>query len=265
MTEAWFIYLALGAFAGLIAGLLGVGGGLIIVPVLAWVFLTQGVDANVIMHMALATSLATIVFTSISSVYAHHRHGHVAWGMVLRLAPSLILGALAGAWLAKGMETGQLQRLFAVFEIAVGLYMLLGSPKPSANKHAAANHLELAAAGSAIGVVSAILGIGGGTLTVPYLSWRGVLMQRAVAVAAACGLPIALGGAIGYAWGIGAGHALPAASIGYIYLPAMLAICATSLMFAPLGAKWASVLKPHVLKRIFALFLLLLGVLMLLH
>ncbi len=265
MTDAWLIYLALGAFAGLMAGLLGVGGGLIIVPVLAWVLIQQEVAVGLVMHLALGTSLATIVLTSMSSLYAHHRLGHLDWRLVGRLTPGLVIGALIGVWIADGLETAALKQLFGVFEIAVGVYMLLGSPKPLASERTGVpGALEYGGVGTFIGTISSLLGIGGGTLTVPYLSWRGQLMQRAVAVSAACGLPIAVAGAIGYVIAGWKTEGLPAFSLGYLYLPALILICITSLMTAPMGAKLAHRIPSRQLKRVFALFLCAMGSAMLL-
>jgi hypothetical protein len=258
----WLIYLAVGAGAGLLAGLFGVGGGLVIVPVLVWVFAGVGIDGAVGMHLAIGTSLATIIFTSMSSVRAHHRRGAVQWPVVRQLAPGIVFGTALGALVADQMPTDMLRTVFGVFELTVAAqlgFALL----PEAHRTLPAR-FGMGLAGSVIGAVSAVVGIGGGTLTVPFLLWCGVTVRQAVATSAACGLPIAAAGAVSFAltgWG---NTALPPQAIGYVYLPALIGVAASSILLAPLGAHLAHNLPTQVLKRVFALFLALLGVKMLL-
>ena len=255
-------YLVLGAFAGTVAGLLGVGGGLIIVPVLATLFQRQGMGAEIIMHLAVGTSLATIIVTSISSVYSHHKRGAVLWQVFWRLAPGIIVGAWGGAWLASLLPTKEFRYVFAVFEWLVALQMIVGF-KPSVNRNLPGN-IGLAAAGGGIGVVSAIVGIGGGSLTVPFLSWCRVSIHNAIATSAACGLPIAISGTLGFIL-VGSIHqALPSYATGFVYWPAFLGIGLASASFAPLGAKLSHRLSVKNLRGVFAVFLLGLGVWMLL-
>jgi uncharacterized membrane protein YfcA len=260
MTE-WLIYLALGAFAGTLAGMLGVGGGLVIVPVLAWVFVGFGFDSGVIMHLAVGTSLATIVFTSISSVRAHHRRGAVQWPAVWRLMPGIVLGVMVGALVAERLPTAALRNVFGIFELLVAAQMGF-SLLPEARR-SLPGRLGMTLAGSVIGALSAIVGIGGGTLTVPFLLWCGVAMRQAVATSAACGLPIAVAGAVAFAWTGSGNTALPPLSLGYLYLPALLGVAVTSILFAPLGAHLAHRLPTRVLRRFFAVFLAVLGIKML--
>lgn len=262
----FLIYLLTGAIAGLTAGLLGIGGGLIIVPVLAILFAAQGFDAATLMHFAIGTSLATIVFTSISSMWSHHRHNAVRWSVVSAMAPGIALGALAGALLANYISSSGLGRFFGVFEILVAAQLVFGG-QPQKHRALAGGLLQ-SLAGGVIGLLSAILGIGGGTLTVPYLVWHQVDIRKAIGTAAACGLPIALAGGVGFAVAgldartdAGLGQA---GSTGFIYWPAVLAIAAASVLFAPLGARLAHTLSRVVLRRIFALLLVLLGLKMLL-
>ena len=255
------LYLALGAFAGTLAGLLGIGGGLIIVPVLAGVFYGFDYSPEVVMHMAIGTSLATIVMTSVSSVRAHHRRGAVQWQAFAWMAPGIVLGAWLGVAVADALRGDTLRVVFGLFELSVALYMWLD--RPVCPKRTLPGRLGLNAAGGVIGVVSAIVGIGGGTLAVPYLQWCNVAMRRAVATAAATGLPIAIAGALGYVvagWG---NPLLPAGTTGYVYWPAFVGIVAASVLFAPLGAHLAHTLPARSLKRIFALFLAALGLWML--
>lgn len=253
----FLIYLGLGAFAGTLAGLLGVGGGLVIVPVLVMIFTAQQMPASIIMHLAVGTSLATIVFTSLSSVYAHHRRAAVRWDLVRQLSPGIILGAFIGALLAEQISREMLQRGFALFEWLVALQMWL-SLRAEAER-ALPGHLAMGATGSGIGLVSSLMGIGGGTLTVPFLSGHGVVMREAVATSAACGLPIAVAGAFGFVvsgWG---DVRLPMSTSGYLYWPAWLGIVIASVLFAPLGSWLAHHLPGKALKRFFAIFLALLG------
>lgn len=250
----WLIYLATGAFAGVLAGLLGVGGGLIIVPILALGFASQGVAAEVQMHLAVGTSLATIIFTSLSSVYAHHRRGAVEWGAFSRLAPGIVVGALAGALVTRWLPTLSLRYLFGVFELLVALQMALNL-KPAAHR-SLPGAWGMSGAGGVIGGLSAMVGVGGGTLTVPFLLWCNVPIQRAIATSAACGLPIAAAGASGFVisgWGV---EQLPAWSSGYLYWPALIGVATASVVCAPLGASLAHSLPTAILKRMFSLLLL---------
>jgi uncharacterized membrane protein YfcA len=254
-------YLLLGSFAGLVAGLLGVGGGLIIVPVLSWLFAEQGVHTHVIVHQAVATSLATIIFTSISSVRAHHRHAAVQWPIVLHITPGIIAGALVGAWIARYMPTRTLSAFFGVFEIIVALQMAFGI-RPHASRRLPVKWI-ISLPGIVIGAISAIVGIGGGTMTVPYLTWCNVAMRKAVATSAAVGLPIALAGATGFIL-TGWGHPdIPESNWGFIVPSAFIGVVIASILFAPLGALIAHRISAIYLKRIFAIFLFLLGVKML--
>jgi uncharacterized membrane protein YfcA len=256
------LYLALGAFAGLMAGLLGVGGGLIIVPVLAGIFQHQQMSDAVIMHLAIGTSLATIVVTSISSVRAHHQRGAVLWPVVWRLTPGIVIGAWLGAAVADALPSAVLSKIFAVFVLVVAAQMAFGAkPAPHRELPGAPGML---ATGGVIGAVSAIVGIGGGSLTVPFLTWCNTAMRQAVATSAACGLPIALAGTIGFiVTGLNAAE-LPAWSLGYVYGPALVGVAFASMLSAPLGAKLAHTLPAEVLKKVFAVFLMLIGVKMLL-
>ena len=255
-------YLLLGALAGTVAGLLGVGGGLIIVPVLAALFARQGMVPDIIMQLAVGTSLATIVVTSISSVYSHHRHGAVLWSVFWRLTPGIIVGAWLGAWLASLLPTKEFKLIFGVFEMLVAAQMAFGfKPKPGTVLPGGAG---LAAAGSIIGSISAIVGIGGGTLTVPFLTWCQIKMHNAIATSAACGLPIAVAGSIGFMITGRAHEAAPTYASGFVYWPAFLGIVIASALFAPLGARLAHRLSTTKLRSVFALFLVGLGLWMLL-
>ena len=255
-------WLLLGCLAGLVAGLLGVGGGVVIVPVLVFLFQAQGFGDVHIMHLALGTSLATIAVTSIASVVTHHRLGSLNWRLVLWLTPGLIAGAAIGALCADKVASGTLQRLFGLFEMAVALYMFCGS-RVTGVKQAQISALELMVSGTVIGAISAMLGIGGGTMTVPYLSWRGRVIREAVAISAACGFPIALAGGVGYLLAGLDAQGLPPLTTGYLYWPALVVISSTSLLLAPVGARLAHRLPVGRLKRLFAMILMVIGAVML--
>lgn len=261
LLQTLLFYMALGAFAGTLAGLLGVGGGLVIVPSVAWVLHLQGVDEAVIMHLAIGTSLATIVITSLSSVRAHHRHGAVLWPVFKRLTPGIVIGALAGATVADALSSDVLRVVFGVFVLSVAAQMAFAGPP--APHRALPGNPGMLAAGGVIGALSAIVGIGGGSLTVPFLTWCNTSIRHAVATSAACGLPIAVAGAAGFAVNGLDNPRLPAWSLGYVYGPALLGIAFVSMLFAPLGAKLAHTLPTGLLKKIFAGFLAIVGVKML--
>ena len=260
--DAVIIYLLLGAFAGLVAGLLGVGGGLIIVPVLVFIFTDQGLAEHLIVHLAVGTSLATIVFTSISSVRAHHQHGAVLWPVFWQLTPGIVVGAWLGAAFADVLASDQLRRFFGVFELLVAIQMTFNvKPRPHRQLPGRPGMLG---AGGVIGAISAIVGIGGGTMTVPFLVWCNVVMRKAVATSSACGLPIAIAGATGFIVTGWNAIDLPAYSSGYVYWPAFLGIVIASILTAPIGARLAHRLPAAQLKRIFAILLYILGLRMLL-
>ncbi|WP_029897749.1 sulfite exporter TauE/SafE family protein [Desulfohalovibrio reitneri] len=262
MIESFLLYIALGAFAGVLAGLLGIGGGLVIVPMLAFAFTWQGIPHEHILHMALGTSLATIIFTSVSSFRAHNKRGAVRWDVFWRITPGILLGTFIGAWIASLLSTDVLKGFFGLFLYYVSFQMLTGKkPHPSRQIPGFGG---MFAAGNGIGIFSALVGIGGGTLSVPFLTWCNVVMQTAIGTASAIGLPIALSGTLGYLLnGIGvAGR--PDWTIGYIYLPAFLGIVCMSVVTAPLGARLAHSLPVPTLKKIFALLLFAVGTRMLL-
>jgi len=247
-------YLAFGAVAGVIAGLLGVGGGIVVVPALFWFFTAQGFSQDVIMQMALGTSLAAIAFTSISSFRAHHRRGAVLWPIVKAITPGILVGTFAGSCVAARLPTAFLKGFFVCFLYYVAIQMLMNiKPKPTRQ---IPGRLGMFGAGLGIGAVSSFVGIGGGTMSVPFMVWCNVAMHTAVGTSAAIGLPIALAGALGYVInGMGA-PGVPSWSLGYVYLPALVGIAAVSVLTAPYGARLAHKLPVATLKRFFAVFLL---------
>lgn len=259
------IYLAIGAVAGFSAGLFGIGGGLIIVPILYLVFLQMGYDASVLMHMALGTSLATIVVTSLSSVSAHHKKGAVLWTVFRNFLPGLLVGAFLGAGVAGRLSGDVLQLIIGLFVLYMAYKMFRGAATQVDSSRQLPSAPVQTLVGGIIGVASAIFGIGGGSLTVPYLNRCGVVMQKAIATSAACGLPIALSGAIGFMFfGEQASGDLKN-SIGYVQIYAFFGISVMSFVTAKLGAKAAHALSPVLLKKSFAIYLFLIGVYFIYH
>lgn len=257
------IFLAIGALAGFTAGLFGVGGGLIIVPLLYLVFTHMGYAPNIIMHMALGTSLATIIVTSISSSIAHHKKGAVIWSVFRHLTPGLLIGSFFGAGIAGLLSSINLQLIVGVFAIWVACKMMLGSMISSGHAIDHPSGLPSAfkqcCAGTGIGVASAIFGIGGGSLTVPYLNYYGVVMQKAVGTSAACGLPIATAGAVGFIFFGMKEHVNVSNTIGFVHIYAFLGISTMSFFTAKLGTKAAHALSPTALKFFFAVLLFTVG------
>jgi uncharacterized membrane protein YfcA len=251
--------LVLGSATGFLAGLLGIGGGMITVPFMTMLLGAQGFPAAETVKVAIATSLTTIVFTSMSSVRAHHRRGAVRWDLVRLLAPGILLGALCAAQLAGWMPDQWLAAFFGVF-VGYSALKMLRSGATAADKPVPGPGL-LFGAGGLIGALSALLGAGGGFITVPFLARRQVPMHHAVATSAACGFPIALAGTLGYVWA-GRGLSLPG-SLGYVYLPALVCIASASVLTAPLGARAAHALPTATLRKIFAVVLLALAAYML--
>ena len=250
-------YVGLGLVVGFVAGLLGVGGGLIIVPVLIVLLHANGLAAGMEPQLALGTSLASILFTSLSSVRAHHRHGAVEWPLVRRIAPGILLGTLAGAVLAAQMSAWVLKVFFIAFLFYAAFQMWLDF-KPAPHR-GLPGRTGTTLAGTVIGGVSSWVGIGGGTLSVPFMLWHNVPLHRAIATSAAIGFPIAIAGATGYVVGGWGASGLPGGSLGFVYLPALAGIVAGSVLTAPLGARTAHRLPVRPLKRIFALLLLVLA------
>ncbi|MBG0777862.1 MAG: sulfite exporter TauE/SafE family protein [Desulfovibrionaceae bacterium] len=254
-------YSLVGAVAGVLAGLLGIGGGLVIVPMLAIVFEMLGIPTQHLMHMALATSLACIIFNSVSSFMAHHRRGAVDWAVVKSITPGILIGTYLGTCVAAWLPTSALKVFFVVF-LYYAASNMLRNKKPKASRQLP-GRLGMFATGNVIGAVSSLVGIGGGTLSVPFLVWCNVTIHRAIGTAAAIGLPIALAGTLGYVvngWGE---PGLPDYTLGYVYLPALAGIVCVSVFTAPLGARLAHSLPVGKLKTVFAILLLVVGTRML--
>lgn len=260
---SWSIaYIALGLFTGFSAGMLGIGGGLVMVPVLTMLFSAQsGFPPGEVLHIALGTSAAAIVFTSLSSLRAHHQHGAVRWDIVFRITPGILFGTLLGTLFASNIDARPLAVFFTCFVCYVALQMILDlKPKPTRQLPGT---FGVMATGTGIGAISSLVAIGGGSFTVPFLTWCNVPVRTAIGTSAAVGFPIALGSALGYAFN-GYQHAgLPPSSIGFIYLPALVWLVPPSMLLAPIGARTAHRLPVATLKRVFACLLAVLAARML--
>lgn len=254
-------YLAIGAVAGLFAGLLGVGGGAVMVPLLTTLFAAQAFSPEHVVHLALGTSMAAIVLTSLASLRAHHAHGAVRWQIVRRIAPGILVGTFGGTFIASRVPSVPLALFFASFMAFVSVQMLLDvKPQPARELPGPA---VLAGVGSGIGLISALVAIGGGSLSVPFMTWCNVRMREAIGTSAAIGLPLSLAGALGYLANGSGVVGLPAYCVGYLYLPALLLISAASSCTAPLGARLAHRLPVPTLKKVFSGMLLVLSAKML--
>lgn len=256
------IYALTGVFAGLIGGMLGLGGGIIIVPVLHYLFIQQGFPPAIIMHLAVTTSLATIIITSISSTYTHHLKSAVLWPVVNRIAPGILIGASLGAVLADSLSSNTLRIVFGVFEILVAIQIGLELEPKAKTKLPETN--GLLGSGVGIGLFSTLLGIGGGTLTVPFLLWCNVNIRNAAAVSSACGFPVAVAGTTALIIA-GWNSDVPVNSLSYLYWPAAMCIIAMTVFFAPMGARLAHHLPVSTLKRIFSILLMIVGLRMLIQ
>jgi uncharacterized membrane protein YfcA len=245
--------LAMGTFGGFAAGLLGIGGGMVLVPFITMIFTARGFAPELTIHMAIATSLATILFTSLSSVRAHHKHGAVLWPVVKLLAPGILVGSWIGPWIGKQMNPSLLAGFFGVFVAFSATQMLIGK-KPAAAR-ALPGKPGMFGAGGFIGVLSGIVGAGGGFISVPFMTWCGIRIHNAVATSAALGFPIALSGTLSNIW-FGWGEAgLPDYSLGFIYLPALAIIVLASVSMAPVGARTAHRMPVRQLQKVFAVIL----------
>ena len=238
-------------------GLLGVGGGVVIVPILMFIFTAQQFPADHLIHIAIGTSLASIMFTAISSLRAHHMHGAVNWSIVKRITPGILLGTLAGTFLVARLPAGLLKGFFIVFVFYVATQLLLNlKPKPTRELPGTAGMLI---AGAIIGVVSSFVGIGGGALSVPFMTWSNIKMHNAIGTSAAIGFPIAVAGTVGYVVNGLSVHNLPEWSLGFVHLPSLAGLVVASMLLAPLGARAAHKLPVATLKKIFAAFLYIIG------
>lgn len=253
--------LALGAVVGFLAGLLGLGGGMTMVPLLTFAFTRDGFAPEHVVHLAIATATATILFTSVASMREHQRHGAILWPVVAALAPGIIVGSLAGPQIVGGMSTAVLAAFFGVFVAAAATNIIVDrKPRPT---HRLPGRGGLVAVGGGIGLVSSMVGAGGAFLSVPFMMACNIDIRNCVATSAALGLPIAVAGTLGFAVAGYGQPGLPPSTIGYVYVPALLAIVAGSVVSAPVGARAAHRWPVRKLKRAFAILLYVLAAYML--
>ncbi len=257
----WIIYLSMGLFVGFFAGLLGIGGGLILVTLMVYLFTLQGFPADRLLHLALGTSITSIVFTSISSLRAHHKHGAVRWDILRMAVPGLVVGTLLGTVVADLLKSKYLAIFFVIFVYYSAVQMVANvKPKPTRQLPGKAGMTAVAVI---VGIVSSLVGVGGGVMTIPLMSLCNVPMRQAIGTSAALGLPIAIAGTVGFiATGLGKDH-LPALSLGYVYMPALVGIVIGTFVTVPWGAKMAHSMPVTRLQKIFALILFILATRML--
>ncbi|MGB3243219.1 MAG: sulfite exporter TauE/SafE family protein [Sulfitobacter sp.] len=255
------LLMAIGAFAGVLAGLLGVGGGIVLVPAFFYAFQTLGYDSPQLMQMCLATSLATIIVTSLRSVHAHNKKGAVDWGILRTWAPGIVIGAVLGMLLVAQLRSSTLQGIFGVLALIVGLYMGLGRAHWRLGQ-AMPTGVVRAALSPAVGFLSVLMGIGGGSFGVPLMSLYNTPIHRAVATAAGFGVLIAVPSVIGFLF-VDMVSGKPPLTVGAVNLPAFVIIIAMTLITAPWGVKLAHAMDPKPLKRVFAVFLVLVALNML--
>ena len=254
----WLIYLSVGIFVGFFAGLLGIGGGSVMVPILSLMFTSQGFSNDHVVHMALATSMATIIPGGITSAWTHHKHKAVNWLVVKQMLPGILVGTVSGAVIAHFSSTAFLKTFFVGFICFLALQLLFDL-KPK-SRHALPGSGGMFLFGAVMGVISSFAGIGGAVLSISFLTWCNLRMHDAIGTAAAIGVPLAIAGTVGF---IATGmfdKELPMWSLGYVYLPAFAGIAVTSFAIAPLGAKLAHRMPVVVLRRIFVVFLVALAV-----
>lgn len=259
--EWWIVYLLMGLFVGFFAGLLGIGGGLILVTLMVYMFTVQDFPADRLLHLALGTSIASIVFTSISSLRAHHKHGAVRWDIVRSAIPGLVLGTLFGTFVADQLKSKYLAIFFVIFVYYSAVQMFANvKPKPTRQLP---GHIGMTVVAIIVGIVSSLVGVGGGVMTIPLMSLCNVPMRQTIGTSAALGLPIAIAGTVGFVvTGLGKNH-LPPLSVGYVYVPALVGIVIGTFVTVPWGAKAAHTLPVTTLKKIFAVILFILATKML--
>ncbi len=257
----WIVYLLMGLFVGFFAGLLGIGGGLILVTLMVYMFTLQGFPADRLLHLALGTSITSIVFTSISSLRAHHKHGAVRWDILRVAVPGLVVGTLLGTVVADQLKSKYLAIFFVVFVYYSAIRMFANAtPKPTRQLP---GKTGMTAASVVVGIVSSLVGVGGGVMTIPLMRHCNVPMRQAIGTSAALGLPIAVAGTIGFiATGLGKDH-LPALSVGYVYLPALAGIVIGTFITVPWGARMTHRMPVTTLTKIFAVILFILATRML--
>ena len=253
LLQVFLFCLLLGAFVGFSAGLLGIGGGLLIVPALLYLLPQVGVTAEQLPHIAIATSLAAIILTSFSSARAHQHRKNINWSLCFRILPGILVGASTSGFIAELIPAIHLQKAFAVFVILMAIQMAFPVKLDSARSLPSLPKLVIFSI--LVALIASLMGIGGGVLLVPFLTFYGLQMHNAVGISSVMGLFIALFGSLGYiiaGWGV---QGLPSWTLGYVYLPALSGIVITSILMAPVGVKAATIWPTSVLKKIFSVLL----------
>lgn len=247
-------YLTLGAVAGFLGGMFGIGGGTVLVPVLLMLFAAQSFPAEASMHLALGSSMAIILFTALASMRKHHQHGAVNWRVVSGITPGILLGAALGTSFAASVSPRFLTVFFALFVYFAAIQILLDM-RPHASRQLP-GRIGLSLFGTFTGWLSTLVSIGGGTVVIPFLIWCNMPLRHAIGTSAAIGFPVAVGGTLGYIATGGNAASLPAPHLGYVYLPAVLGCALASVITAPLGAKAAHRTNVAVLRKLFAVLLI---------
>lgn len=255
------LYLITGAISGILAGLLGIGGGAIIVPALAFIFLKSGIPVEQVMHLAIGTSLMTMIFTLFFSALSHHKYGRVEWSSFKKFIPGILIGAILGTLLSTRLPTKILSMVFAVYLLFIALQMLFKKEKKENSVQQKKSPLKdtnvvMTSGGIMIGLLSGLLGVGGGTLTIPFLTFLGRTIHKAIGTSAACGFFTTIIGTISYIFLSADIPNLPNGSIGFIYLPAAIGVAITSSICAPIGSKISGHLSPKILIKCFSILLI---------
>ncbi|MBK8062692.1 MAG: sulfite exporter TauE/SafE family protein [Betaproteobacteria bacterium] len=253
LTELWWAYLAIGAGVGFLAGMLGIGGGMVQVALMVFVCSAKGYPTEHVVHMAIATAMATIPFTAAASVGAHHGRGNVDWGIVRGMLPGLLAGAALGALSTGLIPARPLAVFFTAFIFLAGTNMFFDL-KPGSQRELP-GRVGLLGFGAFTGVISSYLAAGAAFMTIPFMSWCSVPLKRAIGTAAALGFPLGVAGTLGYIWGGWGRPGLPEATLGYVYLPALAMIAVSSMPLAPLGARASAALPVRHLRRVFGVIL----------
>jgi uncharacterized protein len=245
-------YLAIGALVGFLAGMLGIGGGATMVPILVLLFEAQDFPREHLVHIAVGSAMATILFTSVSSVRAHAKRASVRWDVAAAMTPGILVGGFAGALIASRISTFALGVFFACFVYCMSANLWFGGQAKAGRD--IPGRWALAGVGTVISTLSSLVAIGGAAMTVPFLVWCRVPLVHAIGTSSAVGFPVAVAATVGYVWA-GMEHPVPSPSLGYVYLPATLIVACASVLTAPLGARAAHSLPTHILRRVFAALL----------
>lgn len=262
LTSILLTCAVLGIFVGFLSGLLGIGGGLIIVPALAYLLPLLNIPADIIMPLALGTSLCSIVITSSSSTFAHHKNRNIPWALTKKFMVAISLGSLLGALIADVLSASMLKSIFAIAVSTLAIYMLLSVRVT--HTRSLPHDIYIFIIAFACGVIASLMGISGAAILIPILTFFGVTVRNAIGISTTCGSLVATFGTIGYVISGLDAENLPQWSVGYVYLPALLAIVITSTIFAPLGVRYANKLPVNTLKKIFAVFLIIVAAKMIL-